>query len=234
MNCVLVYLLMAPTAPSGTVGDLSPLGQFSKEQRVALFLWGTLFGRGEFQVGPVAIFIDGGCLDKMLHHDFGGAKMDYARFSQEWALPDEILRAYYYHCLPCQSNPPTEEGKQRYGSRHKFTTALSCISRFEVRLGRLAKTLDIDGNVTFTQKRVDTMIGVDMALPAGKGRVGRVALLSGDGDHTPAVEAVKREGVLVTLWHGSMSPAMRPSRELVQERDESGQITEEIIRKGLH
>ncbi|MGB4681268.1 MAG: hypothetical protein WBH65_01910 [Dethiobacteria bacterium] len=26
----------------------------------------------------------------------------------------ELLRTYYYHCLPYKSNPPTEEESERY------------------------------------------------------------------------------------------------------------------------
>jgi uncharacterized LabA/DUF88 family protein len=62
----------------------------------------------------------------------------------------------------------------------------------------------------FVQKRVDNMIGVDMALLARKGKVTNVGLLTGDSDYIPSVEAVKREGVLVTLWHGSFSANTRP------------------------
>jgi uncharacterized LabA/DUF88 family protein len=49
------------------------------------------------------------------------------------------------------------------------------------------------------------MLGVDMALLAGKGKITSVALFTGDSDTIPAVEAVKQEGVLVTLWHGALS-----------------------------
>ena len=37
----------------------------------------------------------------------------------------------------------------------------------------------------FEQKRVDNMIGVDMALLAGKAKITRVALFSGDSDYIP-------------------------------------------------
>ena len=44
--------------------------------------------------------------------------------------------------------------------------------RFEVRLGKLAyRGKDHEGNPIFQQKKVDCMVGVDMALLAGKGRI---------------------------------------------------------------
>ena len=73
------------------------------------------------------------------------------------------------------------------------------------------------------------MLGVDMALLAAKGRIDDVALFSGDSDCIPAVEAVKREGVLTTLWHGSRSLQTRPSRELIEACDERRELTEEVV-----
>ncbi len=46
------------------------------------------------------------------------------------------------------------------------------------------------GQPIFQQKRVDMMLGVDMALLALKQRVDRMVILTGDSDTIPAVEAV--------------------------------------------
>jgi uncharacterized LabA/DUF88 family protein len=69
------------------------------------------------------------------------------------------------------------------------------------------------------------MIGVDMAILAGKGKITNAALFTGDSDLMPAVESVKREGVLTTLWHGGISPDNRPSAELYALVDERRQLT---------
>ena len=73
------------------------------------------------------------------------------------------------------------------------------------------------------------MLGVDMALLAGKNRIAKMVLLSGDSDFAPAVEAAKNEGVLTTLWHGSQSVETRPSRELIQACDDERELTPDII-----
>ena len=73
------------------------------------------------------------------------------------------------------------------------------------------------------------MIGVDMALLAGKGKITNAAILTGDSDLMPAVESVKREGVLTTLWHGGPTPDTRPSRELFALVDERKQFTPELV-----
>lgn len=181
-------------------------------------------------MGKCAVFIDGGYLDKIIYFDHANARIDYEKLTREMAQPDELLRAYYYHCLPYQSNPPTEEERQRYAAKHRFVTALAHLPRFEVRLGRLQfKGISNTGERIFVQKRIDNMIGVDMALLAGKHVITNVALLTGDSDYIPSVEAVKREGVLVTLWHGSNSHDTRPSRELVEICDERKELTPEIV-----
>jgi uncharacterized LabA/DUF88 family protein len=185
-------------------------------------------------MGIAAAFLDGGYIEKVLHHDHGEPRIDFEKLVHLMVEPDELLRAYYYHCLPYQSNPPTEEESQRYGARHRFITALSFLPRFEVRLGRLAyRGLGVDGAPIFQQKRVDCMVGVDMALLAGKGKITHVAVFTGDSDIIPALESVKREGVLVTLWHGSFSPSTRPSRELVEIADERRELTAEIVNRIL-
>ncbi len=155
---------------------------------------------------------------------------DFAKLSNEMAGQDQLLRAYYYNCMPYQSNPPTDEERLRYASKHRFITALKYLPRFEVRLGRLVnRGVDANGNPIFVQKRVDCMVGVDMALLASKHTITNVVLFSGDSDLIPAVEAVKREGVLVTLWHGSNSPDCRPSRELFEICDERVELTSAIV-----
>lgn len=79
------------------------------------------------------------------------------------------------------------------------------------------------------QKRVELMSGVDWALIASKNRIAKMALVSGQSDFTPEVEAVKHEGVLTTLWHGSDESNFRPSSELSKVCDEQRELTTEII-----
>ena len=174
------------------------------------------------------VFIDGGYLDKVLQYEHPGKKIHYGRFAGELAKPGGLLRAYYYHCLPYQSQPPTPEEKQRYAGKRTFMTALERLPRFEFRQGRLVRRFE-GGKMIFTQKGVDTSICVDMALLAGKGKFTDAALVSGDADLVPAVEAVKPEGVVVTLWHGSLNGQSSPSRQLHQACDERNEITAELV-----
>jgi uncharacterized LabA/DUF88 family protein len=195
-----------------------------------LFLASRQARYGRPAMGSCAVFIDGGYLDKIMYFDHANARLDFEKLANEMAAPDELLRAYYYHCPPYQSNPPTDDERQRFASKHRFFTALKYLPRFEVRLGRLEyRGVNHKGEPIFQQKRVDNMIGVDMAILAGKGRITNVTLLTGDSDYIPSVEAVKREGVLVSLWHGSYSTDTRPHRDLVEICDERREITAEIV-----
>ncbi|MCX5803835.1 MAG: NYN domain-containing protein [Proteobacteria bacterium] len=185
-------------------------------------------------MGKVAIFLDGGYVEKVLKYDFAEAKIDFQKLATVMTEPDELLRTYYYHCLPFQSSSPTEEERERYSKAHRFTTALSFLPRFEVRLGKLVyRGINTNGEPIFVQKRIDCMVGVDMALLAGKGRITNLAIFTGDSDFIPAIQAVKQEGVLVTLWHGSYGQYTSPSREIVEVCDERKQLTQDIINKIL-
>ncbi len=178
----------------------------------------------------VAVYIDGGYLDKVMFHQFPGQRIDMGKLAREMVESEDLLRAYYYHCLPYQSNPPTPDERIRYSGMHSFMKSLEYIPRFQVRRGRLVfRGNDANGNPIFIQKRIDTLIGVDMAILAGKGRITHVALLSGDADLIPAVEAVKIEGVLVTLWHGGVHTNDAPARELFEMADERREITQQLI-----
>lgn len=150
-----------------------------------------------------AIFIDGAYLDHVLREESPAAKVDYSTLAARMARNSDILRTYYYHCPPYQGNPPTEQQRARYAASRGFYSALERLPRFTVRLGRLEYRGDhTDGTPRFEQKRVDILLGVDIALLSAKGQIQQVILVAGDSDFIPAVEVAKNEGVLVTLFHG--------------------------------
>lgn len=173
------------------------------------------------------ISIDGAYLDYTLRGEFGEARIAYEQLSARLALDIDILRTYYYNCLPYQSNPATIEERERFSRAQSFCRALERLPRYEVRLGQLAfRGRRDDGQPIFVQKRVDIMLGVDLAILAGTRQITHAALLAGDSDFLPAVQAAKQQGVLVTLWHGRHNP---PHDELWRECDERMLITQEII-----
>lgn len=186
----------------------------------------------------IAIFIDAGYLDNLLKGEFSregkdgcGApikippKIDLHKFSLELAREIEILRTYYYDCLPYQSPIPTEEESRRVSSKRKYFAALRRLPCFEVREGRLEfRGNDKKGKPMFEQKRVDTLLALDLALLSGKKQITHAALVTGDSDFIPVIKVVKSEGVLVWLYHG-----FRPHSDLWETADERFSIDQALI-----
>jgi hypothetical protein len=100
--------------------------------------------------GRYAVFIDGGYAKKVFK-EFGNTKISYCRFSDDTSIAkgDERLRTYYYDCAPYMRTPPTPEEKTKKSNFDKFIFALQKESRFQLRLGRLAKRWLQDGTIDF-------------------------------------------------------------------------------------
>ena len=150
-----------------------------------------------------AVLIDGGYLDKINN---GNVRIDYGRLVQALSQPQQLWRAYYYNCPPYQSAIPSPDQKERYSKAMSFYSSLRKISRFTVRLGRLKfRGQDNHGKPIFEQKRVDLLLGLDIAEVASSERVSVVVLLAGDGDFLPAILAAKEKMTIVRLAHGPSS-----------------------------
>lgn len=169
-----------------------------------------------------AIIIDGGYLDKVMANDFGRARIDMGKLGDELAGPMERLRTYYYHCMPYQGTPPTEDERHRFAAMDKFISNLKKLPRFQFRQGKLQK---IQG--TFRQKRVDIWMAVDLVRMASQNQIEKAILITGDSDLVPAIEAARDCGVVVVLYY---SPNSRHD-ELLQACDERYEITRNLVEK---
>jgi len=174
----------------------------------------------------VAIFIDGGYLDWTLMHELNRAQLDYKKFSEKLAEGRDLLRTYYYHCEPWQSNPPTTEEAQRFSNMQRFLHRLKTFPNYEIRLGKLAfrGINQSDGKPILEQKRVDITLGVDMVLLSTKQRIEHAVLVAGDSDFLPAVQVARDEGVTVHL-----NPGARPHQDLWDRCDQRTQINAAFI-----
>lgn len=175
-----------------------------------------------------AVFIDGAYLDKVCEIHFSKARMDYRRFVEMAVGDEELLRAYYYHCLPYISQRPSPEDEVRVRKKERFFSAISKIPRFEVRLGKLAfRGRTQSGKPIFIQKSVDVMMAVDMIQIAATKRVDHIVVIAADSDFIPAIKAVKEYGVMTTLWLSrNGSPT---SEDLTNEFDNLFFITPDVI-----
>lgn len=136
-----------------------------------------------------------------------------------------LLRTDDYDCLPYQSQNPTTEERERFGKKQRFVAALERTPRFQVRQGRLEfRGNDHQGRPIFEQKRVDILMGVDLALLVAKHQITDAVIIAGDSDFLPAIEAAKNEGVVMHLYHGRT-----PHRDLVAACDERTRIDQSFI-----
>jgi len=72
----------------------------------------------------VSVFIDGAYLDHVLEEKRQGKRVDYNALIHNivgrTSTDREITRIYYYHCLPYQHNPPSEDESKRFSKAQRF------------------------------------------------------------------------------------------------------------------
>jgi uncharacterized LabA/DUF88 family protein len=158
------------------------------------------------ELNRLSIFIDGGHYNAIQRHyqtDF-----DFPRFLNEVQkrLTEEVgllspLHCFYYDCEPYTDINSTPEEKEASSKKRAYFNFLrSQIVR--VREGAVAKrTLD-NGQTVFQQKKVDLLLGLDIAEECSKRLMSHLALIAGDADLVPAVEFASHKGVQTWLIHG--------------------------------
>ncbi len=153
--------------------------------------------------GKVAILIDGGYLSKVCPK---GTKIDFSKLVEKLRDGQPLHRAYYYNCLPYQPQNPTKEDRERTSKTMKFYEYLNRIERFCVRQGKLKfRGLTVNKVPIFEQKRVDLMLGLDVAslIRTQPRVVDTIVVVTGDGDMLPALIAAREAEVIVKLVHGN-------------------------------
>jgi len=121
----------------------------------------------------LAIFIDGGYLDKIAeelntHIDYFKISDEILKIVSKTSKDIELFRTYYYHCLPYQPPHPTPIDASRFSKKQSFFEMLNRLPCFTVRKGRLVYRGNVNGKPIFQQKRVDLLLGLDIALLSGK------------------------------------------------------------------
>jgi len=187
--------------------------------RLAMFVDGGY----EAKVGAASrTWIDIGKLANEIRQRLGAANLE----------PLDLVRTYYYDCLPYQSDPPTPDEASRFSKKRRFFAALQNLPRCAVREGRLAhRGQDAHGQPIFQQKRVDLMIGLDLALLSAKHQITHAAIVTGDSDLLPAFEAAQVEGVVVCLVHGPKSTYASELRSVADERIEMDDEFMDAVRR---
>jgi uncharacterized LabA/DUF88 family protein len=169
----------------------------------------------------IAIFMEGGYISKLLIQNFSSISVDFVKLANWIADGMDILRVYYYDCLPYQSRPSTPDEQRMLSRKQQFFYNLNRLPKFEVREGRLEyRGRTNTGVPIFQQKRVDIMLGVDLTRLAFKKVISHAAILSGDSDYIPAIQTAKDEGILIRLIHGPTGTYHDQLWDIVDERME--------------
>ena len=145
----------------------------------------------------VAIFIDGSNLYHSLEENCNRYDLDFAAFSKKLCAGRHLFRTYYYNLLRDPNRNP-----QAYHDQQKFLTALYSTPYLDVRLG----SSKMRGDVA-VEKGVDIMLATDLLRSAWDNLYDVAILVSGDGDFSYAVKAVKDMGkhVEVAAFQANLS-----------------------------
>ncbi|MFX1369529.1 MAG: NYN domain-containing protein [Promethearchaeota archaeon] len=178
-----------------------------------------------------AVFIDIGYFGKVLKYCFGEPRINFERFSDLLCEGKERLRTYVYDCAPFQNSPPTEEEERRAANHTRFISSLARLNRFEIRLGRTAKSLQTGD---FYQKGVDVLLTVDLMRMAWSRQIETAILVTGDSDFVPAIESAKDAGLLIMLYYRDCfdpqgKPMSRTLDELLNVCDECYLIDSQLV-----
>ncbi|MDE0608407.1 MAG: NYN domain-containing protein [Anaerolineaceae bacterium] len=183
----------------------------------------------------LAIFIGGNYLKRVAEP----VSVDYEKLPKEVlnfigsrsAEPVDLLRTYYYDCLPWQSEKPTDEERRRFSAKSNYHSWLESLPRFSVREGVLKRRAGRRGKPRFEQKRVDVLLALDLATLSLKNQISHAAIITGDNDFVPAVEIARAEGVLVWLFH---EEHRHTSNELRQAADERIGLDQNFLNNVAH
>ena len=149
------------------------------------------------------LFIDGAYLDQLLDGVgkifFNGEtpKLDYRRVTNGYS------KIFYYDCAPeRRSSESQQDFEARMASKNSFFDSLRIIPGMHVFEGVVKR----EGRRR-QQKQVDILIAVHMLTHAYRANMDRAALLAGDLDFQPVVDALVDHGIHVCLWYGRQSAA---------------------------
>lgn len=177
------------------------------------------------------VFIDGGYLNKVAEHelccrvDMGHLVPAILGWMEARGATPFLLRAYYYNCLPWMPEEPTGADEERFRRMQAYLDFVRSLGRFMVRVGVLRhRGFGADGQPVLVQKRVDLMLGLDLAMHVARRDVLHVVLLTGDGDMVPAAQLAREHGMLVWLVHGA-----NVSADLLRSVDEKITMTTDWV-----
>jgi len=143
------------------------------------------------------VFIDGGYLS-FISKFFGKDKpLKYKMeiFAENLAKSKNFncKKIYFYTAPPYQNSIPTKEENERKANYDKFVSKLKEVGII-IREGRCQKI-----NNTYQQKRVDTLLTIDLSRIPKKEKISNVIVLTSDTDFVPIINDLSEDGINVIL-----------------------------------
>jgi uncharacterized LabA/DUF88 family protein len=174
------------------------------------------------------LFVDGACLNKELlgwGEDFGDGEPAQIDYNQ---LAAEYTKVFYYDAIPAKKDAETDGD---YDSRIEPTLSnikvLRELDKYHVYEGDQRRASNRKERPE--QKKVDVLIAVDMLLHTVRRNMHKAALLTGDRDFVPLIQALVREGMDVSLLY----PMGVTHEELIASADHKVALDPEFLRRVL-
>lgn len=158
----------------------------------------------------VAIFIDGSNLYHSLEENCKRSDLNFEKFSEKLSNDKQLYRTYYYNAERDEDINP-----KAYAAHKTFLSTLNNKPKYEVRLGNSKQRGE-----TTVEKGVDIMLATDMLKYAWDDRYDIGIIVSGDGDYTYAVKAIKELGKYVEV----VAFSSNLSKQLADESDALTQL----------
>lgn len=158
-----------------------------------------------------AVLIDGMYLQHICNA-FGIDKINIPSFSQSLLENDEkLFRTYVFDALPyLPKENVTPEQQERRDNKYRYLDMLKYEERVTVEEGYVKpkKWFCRECKTEFIvpiQKAVDVKLSVRLVQLAWSGNVDIIALVAGDGDFVPAVDAVSTSNAIVRLFYAEVA-----------------------------
>jgi uncharacterized LabA/DUF88 family protein len=172
------------------------------------------------------LFVDGGALrsaiDDVSRKYFGGRhfQIDFELLSRDYT------KTFFYDALPVRKPGESEsDWDVRTGPMQQLLRDASATDGVHVYAGdardRRGRGLE--------QKKVDVKIAVDMLSHSFRRNMHQATLLTGDNDFKPLLDALRQDGMFVTLWY----PSGKTGQELQDAADARRPLSPGSIRNLL-
>jgi uncharacterized LabA/DUF88 family protein len=179
-------------------------------------------------LNEASIFIDGGHYSAI--QKYHNITFDFNLFvsqvkrklTEHLGIEVSFPHIFYYDCMPFQYN---ESAMTRKSSYFKFLNSCPGVS---VREGTVVRRTSPEGQSYYQQKKVDLLLGLDVAAECRKGSMKYLVLVTGDGDYCPVVTFASGCGVKTWLFFGGFQSV---STELWSLADVRINIDEEFASK---